>query len=298
MIDVNRLRVFRAVVAAGSVSAAADRLGYTPSAVSQQLSTLQRETGLVLFEKSGRGIVPTPAGRQLAHRSDELMSTLAKLDLDLDDLRSGRTGSLIIGSFGSAAEQWLPSVVATVLAEFQDTKLSVVLTDPPVSGVRADIDLVTEDPAEAPVVPVDAERIELTTEPYVVVLPREHELAGQQVVRVAQLAEHRWISDDIGENACSRITYRAWHSAGFVPKAVVQAADHHGAIAFVAAGVGVSVMPLLAALDLPPSVVRRPLVDPTPERRIAAILRHHASLHPAAARVIELLRSQIARSAA
>lgn len=298
MFDVNRLRVFRAVIAAGSVSAAAERLGYTPSAVSQQIAVLQKETGLTLFEKSGRGIVPTPVGRQLAVRSDELMSTLAKLDLEVDDLRAGRTGSLTIGSFGSAAEQWLPSVVATVLEEFQDTKLSVVLTDPPVAGIRPDIDLVTEDPADPPAERADADRIELITEPYVVVLPRRHPLARHSTVRVAELAEHRWISDDVGEGACSRITRRAWRSAGFTPRAVVQAADHHGAIAFAAAGVGVSVMPGLAARGLPDSVVSRPLTDPTPERRIVAIVRHQNSSHPAVARVVQLLKGAVAAAVA
>src|SRR5689334_21980489 len=63
MIDVQRLRVFRAVVASGSVQAAAEHLGYTPSAVSQQISALQRETGLVLFEKAGRGIAATAAAK-------------------------------------------------------------------------------------------------------------------------------------------------------------------------------------------------------------------------------------------
>jgi hypothetical protein len=66
MIDVQRLRVFRAVVASGSVQAAADHLGYTPSAVSQQISALQRETGLVLFEKAGRGIAPTATAKARA----------------------------------------------------------------------------------------------------------------------------------------------------------------------------------------------------------------------------------------
>src|SRR6185436_13554067 len=72
MIDVQRLRVFRAVVASGSVQAAADHLGYTPSAVSQQISALQRETGLVLFEKAGRGIAPTATAKVLALGGEDL----------------------------------------------------------------------------------------------------------------------------------------------------------------------------------------------------------------------------------
>src|SRR6201996_4466659 len=110
MIDVQRLRVFRAVVASGSVQAAADHLGYTPSAVSQQISALQRETGLVLFEKAGRGIAPTPAAEVLAAESEELMGSLSRLGGVVDHLREGHTGSLTIGTFDSAAEFWLPHV--------------------------------------------------------------------------------------------------------------------------------------------------------------------------------------------
>ena len=76
MLDVQRLRVFRAVVASGSVQAAADHLGYTPSAVSQQLTALQRETGLVLFEKAGRGIAPTPAAKSPFKAVSAALSTI------------------------------------------------------------------------------------------------------------------------------------------------------------------------------------------------------------------------------
>src|ERR1700761_7536676 len=110
MIDVQRLRGFRAVVASGSVQAAADHLGFTPSAVSQHLSALQRETGLVLFEKAGRGIAPTPAAQVLATESDEVMGSLSRLGGLVDHLREGRTGTVTIGTFDSAAQSWLPHV--------------------------------------------------------------------------------------------------------------------------------------------------------------------------------------------
>jgi DNA-binding transcriptional LysR family regulator len=103
MLDVQRLRVFRAVVASGSVQAAADHLGYTPSAISQHLTALQRETGLVLFEKAGRGIAPTPTAKVLAAESDELMGSLTRLGGVVDGLREGRSGSVTIGTFDSAA---------------------------------------------------------------------------------------------------------------------------------------------------------------------------------------------------
>ena len=103
MFDVQRLRVFRAVVASGSVQAAAEHLGYTPSAVSQQIAALQRETGLVLFEKAGRGITPTATARVLAAESEELMDSVNRLGAVVNHLREGRSGSLTIGAFSSAA---------------------------------------------------------------------------------------------------------------------------------------------------------------------------------------------------
>src|SRR4051794_13706566 len=107
MIDIQRLRVFRAVVASGSVQAAADHLGYTPSAVSQQISALQKETGLVLFEKAGRGISPTATAKVLAAESEDLMESLNRLGGVVDHLRDGRTGSLTIGAFSWAAPFWI-----------------------------------------------------------------------------------------------------------------------------------------------------------------------------------------------
>src|SRR5690349_3290956 len=94
MIDVQRLRVLRAVAASGSAQAASEHLGYTPSAVSQPLEALQRETGLVLFEKAGRGIAPTASAKVLAAESDELMESLNRLGGVVDHLREGRSGSL------------------------------------------------------------------------------------------------------------------------------------------------------------------------------------------------------------
>src|SRR5215212_2469397 len=101
VLDIQRMRVFRAVVATGSVSGAATSLGYTPSAVSQHLKTLQRETGLVLVERRGRGIEPTPVGRAFADELAPVFDRLALVESAVGDLRAGRTGALTISYFAS-----------------------------------------------------------------------------------------------------------------------------------------------------------------------------------------------------
>ena len=87
MLDPQRLRTFRSVVATGSVQAAADQLRLTPSAVSQQVAALQRETGLVLLERAGRGVRPTPVGMRVAIASGDALRSLNRLGALVRDLR-------------------------------------------------------------------------------------------------------------------------------------------------------------------------------------------------------------------
>src|SRR5688572_26715356 len=99
MLDVRRMRVLLAVVSTGSVSSAAANLGYTPSAISQQISVLEREAGLALLQKSGRGVRPTAAGRLLAEHAAVITNKLAEAETALADLRAGRTGRMRVTYF-------------------------------------------------------------------------------------------------------------------------------------------------------------------------------------------------------
>ncbi len=296
-IDVNRLRVFRAVVASGTVQAAASRLGYSPSAVSQHIGALQRETGLTLFEKSGRGIAPTAAGRLLAAGSEDVMDSLARLGGLVDDLRDGRTGTLSIGTFASAGEMWVPSVAKAIGEEFPDVLLTLDLNEYPADGAGSfDIELRTEDPDEPPVELPGHRRHVLLEEPYDVLVPAGHRLAGEDAVPLAALAGERWVDDDLENTTCGRILRNAWRSAGMTRRIVARASDHHAAIAFVAAGVGLTMAPILAIGTLPHTVCRVPVVDPTPTRRIVALVRESASAALAVERAMELLREAADRT--
>src|ERR687887_90510 len=149
MLDLPRLRLLRAVVETGSIRATASALGYTPSAVSQQLTALQRETGLRLFDRVGRGIEPTPAARTLAAEAEPLFEALSRVDRVVGDLRTGRVGRLSIGYFGSAGTAWLPAIVAGLHADFPDLRLDPPMTelDGP-DGTDCDVDLFVEGAGE------------------------------------------------------------------------------------------------------------------------------------------------------
>ncbi len=302
MIDVQRLRVFRAVVASGSVQAAADHLGFTPSAVSQQISALQRETGLVLFEKAGRGIAPTATAKVLAAESEDLMESLNRLGGVVDHLRDGRSGNLTIGAFSSAAQFWIPQVAKGLRREFPDLVLDLSLNElgpEPANPVRRDLDITTED--------ADAEGIErpghsrhvLTEENYRVAAPRGHELLEEWDTQVPMgaLAGQPLIDNDYHGNSCTRIIRNACRAAGFSPRYVARSEDHHTALAFVAAGVGVTILPSLAVPESMAGVDSRELVNPSPRRRIVVHVRDGAADTPPVLRALELLDEAVAKLA-
>lgn len=300
MLDVNRLRVFRAVIASGSVHAAATHLGYTPSTISQHLSVLQRETGLKLFEKDGRGIVPTPAARRLAEESESVMGELARLGGVVNDLRVGKSARLSIATFHSAAQAWLPRVGAALRRELPDLTLDIGLNEDesPRSVHRPDIDLRNEALTATPHRVSDYSRHVLHEEGYVALVHESHPMAGQQGVAVAALAEESLIADEIPDAPCSLIVRDAFRAAGVPPRYVAHLDDHHTAIAFVAAGFGVAVVPeLVLQTTLPPTVRAVVLHSPQPRRRIVAMVRHAVEPNPATQRCLQLLK-EVARSPA
>ena len=292
MLDPRRVRVFRSVVASGSVQAAADNLGLTSSAVSQHLAALQKETGLTLFHRVGRGIAPTEAALVLDAQTDEVMSQWGRVDQLVADLREGRSGRLSIGYFASAGAAWMPTLVKRLTREFPDLVLELVLTEVEQrTGTRPDIDLVIE-PPDAPV-PGGYRRIDLTEDQFVVVVPRGHHLADAGDVALADLRGETWVSNDFARSVGHRLVVGACAAAGFRPRFTVQAQEHHTALGFVAAGIGVTVLPGLAARNLPATVVRLGILPPAPVRHLAALVRDLGAPNPAVERALHLLTDLI-----
>ncbi|HJE90156.1 MAG TPA: LysR family transcriptional regulator [Dietzia timorensis] len=296
MIDLHRLRVFRAVVAAGSISAASESLGYTKSAISQQLNAFARETGLTLFVRSGRGLSLTGAGKELFDASRTLVREHAALETLVDSLNEGRRSPLVLGTFASAGEALLPQVLAELSSEYTDPPVNVVLSDIAPPATRPDVDLRVEVPGQETPVPHGYTRVEITTDPYVAVLPPAHRLADRPAIRLGELKDEKWIRDDVAESPCSVIAAMAWHAAGFAPTSVIQAADHHSAIAFVAAGLGVCIMPRLAAKSAAQGVRIVEVQAPTPRRTIVAHLHDSVNQHPLASALITRITNKLAET--
>ncbi|HBY23906.1 MAG: LysR family transcriptional regulator [Propionibacteriaceae bacterium] len=291
MFDLNRLRILRAVVASGSVNETARRLGYRPSTVSQHLKTLSTEVGFPLVEHVGRGIRPTPAAVELSKASVEVLDANARLEATARELRSGVKKRLTIATFASAAYAWMPSITRTLRREFPGLTLELSINE--AEGVesagRADIEIHTELLSETTPVPPAYGRRVLGIDDFVMALPLEHPLADRETADLRDFADDEWVQYDFRDHVATRITALSCAEAGFTPRYVARAQDHVTGLAFVSAGVGVTVVPQLAShwSDFDVAYVR-PL-NPTPQRRIVALVRDRAGTNPAAIRTVALL---------
>jgi DNA-binding transcriptional LysR family regulator len=130
MLDVRRMRLLRELAHRGTIAAVADALAFTPSAVSQQLSTLEREAGLPLLERRGRRVVLTPAGQNLVRHAEAVLEQLERAAADLAGVRQGLTGPLRIGAFPSAGQAMIPAALAALASEHPGLEPMVSETDP------------------------------------------------------------------------------------------------------------------------------------------------------------------------
>ncbi|GAB4086752.1 LysR family transcriptional regulator [Myceligenerans cantabricum] len=295
MLDVHRLRVFRSVVASGSVAAAAANLGYTSSAVSQHISALQRETGLTLLTKAGRGLRPTAAGLTLASEADGVLARLGAAETLVSDLRAGRTGSLSLAYFGSVGASWLPDVVRRLITDFPGLRLDLELREdvPDRPEDRPDLQLVVMMQEYRRTPGFTAHH--LLDDAYVAVVPAGHRFAGKEEVELAELADEPWIDNDFTQGWCRRALLEACASAGFSPTFHVEAHDYPTALAFVDAGIGPTVLPELGAISLPPGAVRVRVVRPTPVRSVYAVVADPIADTPPVRTALETLRQAAAR---
>ncbi len=278
VLDIRRLQVLAAVVDTGSVTAAATRLGFTPSSVSQQVSALERDTGLPLLEKNGRGIRPTEAGRLLAEHAATVMRAVEAAEEAMDDLREGRSGRVRVMSFTSAGDSILPAAVAhlrrtrpglhvaTTIGETEDA-YEMLRTS------RVDVALVLEPFGKGDAPSDDLLRMHLLDDPYRAMLPEGHPLAAEKTVELTDLANEDWVAAMGGNGFCRDDTVDLCRRAGFTPNFVAHAVEFPAAQAYVAAGIGVGLVPVLALGTVHRGVVVRRLRREPEPRHVWVVTR-------------------------
>jgi DNA-binding transcriptional LysR family regulator len=272
MLDVRRLRMLRELSFHGTIRATASSLSFTPSAVSQQLSALERDLGVELLERRGRSVHLTPAAQVLVERTEHILVELEAAEAEAKAVASGTAPALRIASFASAA--------ATIVADaVRDNGVDVHIldSDPKLGLARlrgGEVDLAIL--WEYDFVPIEPgsgiELVPLLDDPIQVVLPASHPAAAEPALELAALANETWV-DSTPLSSCHPFLRRACNAAGFEPHVAAETNDHRTLHHFVASGVGLALIPLLSQLDLPVSVVARPVRTSPPKRRIYAAFR-------------------------
>jgi DNA-binding transcriptional LysR family regulator len=294
MLDVRRLRLLRELSLRGTIAAVAEALAFTPSAVSQQLSALEREAGVPLLERTGRRVTLTPAGRNLACHAEAVLERLEQAAAELADARHGFAGPVRIGTFPTAARAIVPAALAALAHRHPDLEPMVSEIDPAAvaNTLRAgelDVALVHEyDFVPCPAEPGLASRPLCRESMYLAsTSPGPAEAAEGSVIRFWRDAP--WITATPG-TLCHAMTIRACQAAGFTPRVRHQVDDYTAVLNLVAVGQGVAVVPQLAAVDLPPAVVltRLPM-----HRRTEIAFRSGAGVHPAVAAIVMALRAAV-----
>ena len=284
------MQVLRAVVSSGSVTAAAAHLGYTPSAISQQVAALEKEAGIALLERVGRGVQPTAAGKLLTEHAAVISHNLAQTESALGDLREGRTGKLAIRYFSSVGPTLLAPALARLRREYDGLILDLTLTDheDPLRDTRHDGTDVTI------MIGPGADRrpginmVRLLEDAYYAVLPAGHALAAKRVLDLADLADQPWVGSE-PPGPCLDTVVDACAAAGFSPHVVARSEDYTTAQHFVAAGLGVSLIPRLGLSTHLPGLAIRRVRQPEPVRTLYAAVRESSLAQPAVRTLLDAL---------
>ncbi|NUT95519.1 MAG: LysR family transcriptional regulator [Saccharothrix sp.] len=286
MIDPRRLRVLRALADHGTVTAAAQALHLTPSAVSQQLAALESEVGQELLRRRGRRVSLTSAGELLVGHANAVAAELERAQATLAGLASGTAGRVEVGSFASAITQ----VVAPALARLRVSAPGVVVRVRDVEGhasvpllLDGEIDLAITEEYRPRRDDGRLTRFPLYTEPFDVVLPADHRLAGRAEVDLRDLAEDDWVATLPG-NPVRDVVELACGDAGFAPRIVHTSDDFSAVGALVRAGAGVALVPRHALRGVP-------VTGTAPLRRVFAAVRKGSEDHPLIRAVLDAARA-------
>lgn len=288
----------------GSFSGAAASLGYTQPAVSRQIATLEAEVGALLVRRVPQGIVLTDAGRLLVERGESILACLQDVETELQALAGLEGGTLRFASFASAAASIVPLAIAKFRERYPAVDLNIVMADPVdsipmlrsggldmaishdamgfetdghgrllvLAGQSTGDGLVSSRQAGELYGPGDVELLHLFDDPMYVAMPIGHPFADANPLELASFANEPWMLATTDSCPDSRLFLRACHAAGFEPRIAFQNNDYPAILGFVAAGVGVALVPDMVARAIRDDVVVRDLDPAAPVRPIFAVL--------------------------
>jgi DNA-binding transcriptional LysR family regulator len=285
MLNLGRLQLLREVSRRGTIAAAAGAMQLTPSAVSQQLAALERETGSKLLERVGRSVRLTDAGRLLVRHADIIATAVAEAEAELAGMREAVTGDFRFSAFPTAARAVMPSVLAALSQRYPDLRLSLrdLEAAESVAALRlGEVDIAIVDEYEGMALPGESayERHDVLRDPVYIAFPPDRP-DSQAPVGLWDLRDEHWIMD--AENSrFFEMTLLACRRAGFEPHIRSQCRDFSVIVALVEAGIGIAALPGLALHDRQVRAMIRP-TNPPLTRNVVAAISPDRRAHPAVA---------------
>lgn len=278
-VDLRKLRVLVELERRETVSAVAAALHLTPSAVSQQLTALSRELGVVLTEPTGRRLRLTPAARVVLEQAELIFAQVEQLHTAVASYRDGDAGEVAVAGFATTLATLILPAAALLKQRRPRLRASLAEVDPPLSydllaQGRSDV-VVAVESRSAPVVDARFHKVSLMDETFDVALPEGHPLVSAPALSLRDLAEEPWIFATGG--MCQEIPLAACAAAGFTPRATHAIGDWDATFAAVALGMGISLVPRLARPAVRAGVVVRGF-DDAPHRHVFAAVRR-GSIH-------------------
>jgi DNA-binding transcriptional LysR family regulator len=300
MLDLHRLRLLREFAERGTIAAAAAALGYTPSAVSQQLAALEREAGMALLDRTARSAELTDAGRRLASHAERILAQVEEAEADLTAAAQEPSGRVSVAAFPSAAAAFAPALARSLRAHpgltllLRQTQRGEGLRQ--VSSAEVDVALVDDwSGGLAGAVPASAGSAllrfyPLVRDPLVLVVPRGHRLADPaEPVDLRQLREtSRWMAAPSGEPS-RRAVDLLLAGVGGAPPVPWEFEGLGTILSLVARGIGIAAVPRLALAAGEARVVVRELPDGSPSREVYAVARAASVRRPSVAVILTAL---------
>lgn len=280
MLDLNRLVMLRAVAMHGSISAAARELAYTHSAISQQLSLLERETGTALLEKVGRTAKLTPVGLELVRNTEAVLTAMEHAETELAASHHQPRGILTVAVFSSFARLVMPASLRTLMHEQPGLEVRLRRLDPQeavlqLAARRVDAVIVDTFAGTQLAPPGVIDAAEIGRDPVRGYLPEFHAAGTPE-----QLAELPWVMEP-ADAPSTHWAMRVCREAGFEPRVVYESSDMLFHLRMVEAGLAAAFLPDLVVREARSRITPSPVLPTEPDRRIMLLTRTGAAGHPA-----------------
>ncbi|MCW2780394.1 MAG: DNA-binding transcriptional regulator, LysR family [Marmoricola sp.] len=296
MIDLAAIRSLEAVHAHGSVIGAASALGFTPSAISQQIKRLEQQSGVGLLERVGRGVILTEQGRTLVEEGARVIAELERIETALHAQAGLVSGELSVIGFSTAMRGLIGPVTSSLMALHPSLRIRLQEVEPwaaveQIAAGQADVAIVHRW-GDVPIgIPDHLDRRTVHRDLADVIVPASHRLAARRVITPKDLVEERWIATPEG-TICRQWLGRMYDGTGRLPLIEHTSLEFESHLALVSAGLGIALIPRLGRGELPSDTRAIRIKDPVPEREIIAVWRRTQDRSPAVRAIIEALGSQ------